>query len=91
MVSCVFGGDLVLGSSGGEAPRRHGERSRKGSVGVSYAQRAEKDLSPHGSSSKWTKLPFLKSYLFILFFFLVFGKVECGFGFGHVQLVKDKN
>jgi hypothetical protein len=45
------------------------KRVGEGSTGVSEALRAEKDLPPHGSSSKWTKLPFLKSYLFILFFF----------------------
>lgn len=30
-----LGGDLNLGSNGGEAPRGGGERSRKGSIGVS--------------------------------------------------------
>lgn len=72
-----------------EALRRHGERSRKGSAGGVIAQRAEKDTYPTWVFKQVVNFLFLKSYLFILFFFLV--RLNALLVFGHVQLVKDKN
>lgn len=50
----------------------------------------QKRTYPHvGLQASGPSFLFLKSYLFILFFFLV--RLNALLVFGHVQLVKDKN